>query len=143
PCEVSGAAHLPAAAARVAAPSGAVGAMTALRLEGVPASITHRRQLLEAGLNSYGRLAVLAAAESQTLWQAIGDVMPFAAGEAASRPLWRISTAPAAGAELGKAIVAETDGELLYDWAGGLIWLTLPPQDDAGAGRLRRALRQY
>jgi glycolate oxidase FAD binding subunit len=141
PCEVSGAAHLPAAAARRI--PGGEAAMTALRLEGVPASIAHRRRLLEAALQSYGTLAVLPAPESQTLWHAIRDVRPFAAVGAEDRPLWRISTAPAAGAEVGKAIAAETDGELFYDWAGGLIWLALPPQDDAGAEKLRRALRHH
>ena len=141
PCEVSGAAHLPAAAARRI--RGAEAALTALRLEGVPASIAHRRQLLEAALKPYGTMAVLPANESQALWQAIRDVVPFAAGETGDRPLWRISTAAAAGAELGKVIAAQTDGDLFYDWAGGLIWLALPPQDDAGAAKLRRALRQH
>jgi glycolate oxidase FAD binding subunit len=26
-----------------------------------------------------------------------------------------------------------------YDWAGGLIWVALPPSDDAGARAVRRA----
>ena len=26
-----------------------------------------------------------------------------------------------------------------YDWAGGLIWIALPPSDDGGAATIRRA----
>ena len=29
------------------------------------------------------------------------------------------------------------EAEVLYDWAGGLIWAALPPADDAGAGIVR------
>ena len=143
PCEVSGAAHLPAPVARRV---GVDHAITALRLEGVPASIAHRRHLLEAALESHGDLAVLAAAESHALWQKIRDVTPFAAEpagrqNAGERPLWRISTAPARGAELANAIGA--GAELFYDWAGGLIWVALAQADDAGAKRLRPAVKQH
>src|SRR5262245_43242167 len=68
PCEVSGAAHLPAPAARRI--PGAAGATTALRLDGVPASIAHRREVLAAALKSYGPVTV-PAEKSRQLWQAI------------------------------------------------------------------------
>jgi glycolate oxidase FAD binding subunit len=29
---------------------------------------------------------------------------------------------------------------VLYDWAGGLIWIALPPREDAGANLVRSAL---
>src|SRR5262247_1375721 len=141
PCEVSGAAHLPAPAARRI--PGAAGATTALRLDGVPASIAHRREVLAAALKSYGPVTVVPAEKSRQLWQAIRDVVPFAAGATGTRPLWRISTAPAGGAALAAMLGGEIDAELFYDWAGGLIWIALAPTDDAGAGQLRRAVRQY
>jgi glycolate oxidase FAD binding subunit len=55
------------------------------------------------------------------------------------RVVWRISTTPTRG----HAVVAAIgDGaELFYDWAGGLIWVALPPSGDAGAARVRGALR--
>jgi glycolate oxidase FAD binding subunit len=31
---------------------------------------------------------------------------------------------------------------MFYDWAGGLIWIALPPRDDAGAGIVRGALAE-
>jgi len=139
--EVSGAAHLPVKVARA---TGAAGdearAVTALRLEGVPASIAHRRRVLEALLAPFGTLGVLDAQDSRALWLSIRDVTPFAGGEPAERQLWRISTAPTKGADVGAIITGGTDAALLYDWAGGLIWTALPASDDAGAGLIRRAV---
>src|SRR5262249_52978704 len=147
PCDVSGAAHLPPAIARrVAGGAGAEGSLTALRLEGVPASIAHRRGALEALLRQTGNPAVLDERRSAALWQGVRDVTPFAAersaaersaSEDADRALWRISTAPARGAELGAMLA---DAEVLYDWAGGLVWALLPPADDGGASAVRRAV---
>lgn len=143
PCEVSGAAHLPGRiAGRAAGAIGADRAVTALRLEGIPASIAHRRHLLEAQLASYGTLAVLPAAHSCAFWQKVRDATPFAARlPAEDPPLWRISTAPAQGAEFARLIAAEANAELLYDWGGGLIWVALPPVDDAGSASVRRAVK--
>jgi glycolate dehydrogenase FAD-binding subunit len=147
PCEVSAAAHLPATTASRALD--ATGAVTALRLEGVPASIVHRRRLLETILQPFSGIAVLDARASRALWRQVRDVTPFSAAPAAERHLWRISTAPGAGAELGALIAAERDAELLYDWAGGLVWAAIAPAgglaahggpDDAGAAAVRRAV---
>ena len=139
-CDVSGAAHLPAAAtARI--PVGAVaaagGAVTALRLEGVGPSVTHRQAALQALLQPHGPLATLADEDSRALWRAVRDVVPFANDD---RALWRISTAPSNGAEVGARILAAGDAELVFDWAGGLIWAALAPCDDAGAQAVRAAL---
>jgi glycolate oxidase FAD binding subunit len=140
PCDVSAAAHLPAGVAR-RLPGAASGprAVTALRLEGVSASIAHRGQALDVVLKSFGSAAVLAADDSRALWRAVRDVVPFAGGDD-SRVVWRIGTAPMQGATLAAAIAAATDAEVLYDWAGGLVWLALPPLDDAGASIVRGAV---
>ena len=83
---------------------------------------------------------MLDAPTSRELWRAVRDVAPFAArGEVAERPLWRISTAPNRGAALAAMIAGQGEAQLLYDWAGGLIWLLAERSDDAGAGRIRRA----
>jgi glycolate oxidase FAD binding subunit len=138
PCEVSAAAHVPAAVApRILA--GAKDAVTALRLEGVAASLAHRRLVLEAALKPVPGLAVLGERDSRAFWNDVRDLTPFA-GQAAERHLWRISTAPAKGAELGLAIADRADAELVYDWAGGLLWAALAPADDAGARVVRAAL---
>jgi glycolate oxidase FAD binding subunit len=141
-CDVSGAAHLPANVASFAATvAGAGTAVTALRLEGVAPSVAHRKRMLQALLKPYGALGEIEDAASRALWRAIRDVTPFAAARLGpEHPLWRISTAPTRGAVVGAAIAAESDAELLYDWAGGLVWAALPIQDDAGASLVRRAV---
>jgi len=141
-CDVSGAAHLPAAvAARIPAGeiAGAGGAVTAFRLEGFAPSVAHRKQMLTTLTQPYGDLATVGAPVSRALWQAIRDVTPFAASRD-ERPLWRLSTAPSRGAQLGGMIERLGEAELLLDWAGGLIWVALTASDDAGAALIRRAV---
>jgi glycolate oxidase FAD binding subunit len=133
--DVSAAAHLPQAiAADIAETASAGGAVTALRLEGVAPSVAQRRSLLENLLAPFGALGSLAEARSQTLWRAIRDVMPFAAnGPRGGADIWRISTAPACGAAIGRALAEQAGAEILYDWAGGLLWAAVPRSDDARA----------
>jgi glycolate oxidase FAD binding subunit len=141
-CDVSGAAHLPAAlAARIPAVASAGTAVTALRLEGVAPSVAHRRAALETLMQPLGTLGHLADMESVALWQAVRDVMPFAIADAEEeRPVWRLSASPVRGAEIGSKVAAEAGGDVFYDWAGGLIWIALPPSQDAGALIVRGAL---
>ena len=133
--DVSAAAHLPIAiAADVAETVSARSAVTALRLEGVAPSVTQRRSVLENLLAPFGSLASLGEAQSRALWRAISDVTPFAAkGPRGGADIWRISTAPARGAEIGRALADKASAEILYDWAGGLVWAALPRSDDARA----------
>ena len=139
-CDVSGAAHLPAAAAAsIPEIAGAGGAVTALRLEGFSPSVAHRERMLEALMTPFGDVAIAGEAVSRALWHAVRDVTPFAASRD-QRPLWRISTAPSRGAELGAMIEREAAAQMLYDWAGGLIWLALDASDDAGAALVRHAV---
>ena len=133
--DASAAAHLPAAlAAEVTETASARAAVTAFRLEGVAPSIAQRKSLLEELLASFGPLSTLDEAPSRSLWRAIRDVTPFAAkGPRGDADIWRISTAPAHGAEVGRALTDKAGAETLYDWAGGLVWAALPRSDDAHA----------
>jgi glycolate oxidase FAD binding subunit len=137
--DVSAAAHVPAVAAkRIRETAGAGGAVTALRLEGVAPSVAHRKSLLEGIAAPFGALGTLRGGDSRAFWQAVRDVLPFAArGEAHARIIWRISTAPSSGAAVGRALTDRAQADVIYDWAGGLIWAALPPSDDAGAGVVR------
>jgi glycolate oxidase FAD binding subunit len=140
--DVSGAAHLPAnIAARILGAAAAGSAVTALRLEGVPPSIAQRKQMLERLLKPYGVMLVIGEAGSRALWQAVRDATAFAASDGPGRPLWRVSTAPTQGPGVAAKIAAEVDAELFYDWAGGLVWIALPPLEDAGAALVRGAVR--
>ncbi|HEX4408759.1 MAG TPA: FAD-binding protein [Xanthobacteraceae bacterium] len=137
--DVSAAAHLPlAVAGRIAKVSSARAAVTAFRLEGVPPSVAQRKTVLETLLSPFGSLGALPDAASKALWRAIRDVVPFAAdGPVGSYDIWRLSTAPTHGADIARALATESGAELIFDWAGGLIWAALPASDDAGAALIR------
>jgi glycolate oxidase FAD binding subunit len=129
-CDVSAAAHLPrATAARfpMGAAVAAGQALTVLRLEGLAVSVAERRRALQALLRPHGDAAVLDEMVSRRLWVAIRDVAPFAASRSSpEQPLWRISTIASRAHELGLRLTIAAGAELLYDWAGGLIWATTP-----------------
>jgi glycolate oxidase FAD binding subunit len=138
--DVSAAAYLPAGPASRVGEVSALGGggVTALRLEGVAPSVAHRKELLAKLLAGFGKLESLGAAASRALWRAIRDVAPFAAaGPLGDRYIWRVSTAPARGVEVGRKLAEMAQGENFYDWAGGLIWAALPPSDDADAAAMR------
>jgi glycolate oxidase FAD binding subunit len=144
-CDVSGAAHLPAGVAmRASIHVPATRAVTALRLEGVAPSVDHRQQTLQALMKPFGEVALLPGAQSRDLWRGIRDVLPFAVtAPAGRRAVWRISTAPGNGAKVGHAIAVKADVELMYDWAGGLVWAALLPSDDGGAAPVRAAVAAF
>jgi glycolate oxidase FAD binding subunit len=140
--DVSAAAHLPEAVAnRIAALAGIGTAATMFRLEGFAPSVAQRKAVLEKLLSPSGALSTLTEERSGSLWRAIRDVAPFAAsGPAGKRDIWRLSTAPTHGAEVGRALREKLDAEVLYDWACGLIWAALPAADDANAPSVRACL---
>ncbi|WP_407158854.1 FAD-binding protein [Bradyrhizobium sp. STM 3557] len=144
PFDVSGAAHLPAstswseveALARIGSPGQA---LTLLRLEGITASAADRAASLARQLAPFGDAEIIEDAASAAAWGALRDVLPFAAGgPVGDWPVWRIVCPPAAGGALGQALARETDGQVIYDWGGGLIWAALPPSADAQAGLVRQ-----
>jgi glycolate dehydrogenase FAD-binding subunit len=140
-CDVSGAAHLPAAVApRIGLGMATGRSPTVLRLEGVGPSVDHRKAALMAAMKAFGAIELCDENASRELWRAIRDVRPFADADVSARPVWRIVTAPSRGAELAGMISDAVETEVLYDWAGGLIWVMLAPSDDAGAALIRRAV---
>jgi glycolate oxidase FAD binding subunit len=70
----------------------------------------------------------------------VRDVRPFADAAHGQRLLWRVSTAPTAGPQVAARIAATVDAAVLYDWAGGLVWIELLPSDDAHAPLVRAAV---
>jgi glycolate oxidase FAD binding subunit len=137
--DASAAAHLPkTAAARIAETASAAAAATAFRLEGVAPSVAERKGILQTALSPFGALGALGEEASRAFWRAVRDVAPFAAnGPAGTRDLWRISTEPMRGADVGRTLVEQANAEILYDWAGGLVWAALPAADDARAPLVR------
>lgn len=140
-CEITGAAHLPLAIAKksgIAEISGAKKSATILRLEGVGPSVTYRRDRLLALLKPFGKGEVITAVNSRKLWREIRDVTYLTQPEA--RCVWRVSATPGEGAKLVAAMKKQGAVSAYYDWAGGLIWLSVAAQNDAGASLLRQTL---
>ncbi|MCD7107477.1 glycolate oxidase subunit GlcE [Rhizobium sp. DKSPLA3] len=131
PADVSAAAHVPQAVARTLPDAaGQAGALTALRLEGLSASVTVRSAALAARLSDFAPVDTLDAAASAGLWRTIRDVTPLQAHQ--ERPLWRVSVAPAAGHRLIAELRQHAEVDALCDWQGGLVWLQMggAPQAD-------------
>jgi glycolate oxidase FAD binding subunit len=141
-CDVSGAAHLPAAVTARCGGLDAGEAVTVLRLEGVAPSVRHRRDALAAVLKPYAAAEYLDEGRSRALWRTLRDAAPFSAdGPTGERPLWRVSTAPSRGSALAARIGG--GAEIFYDWAGGLLWIAVPSADDAGAADVRAAVAEH
>lgn len=141
PYEVSGAVHLPkACASRLVNPAfrDADTSLTMIRLENFAASIEERKGKLKEALKVYGAPHELGSEETWTLWSEFRtmSILPYSTDTA----LWRISTLPTKGAEIVAAIQKFMPSVAFYDWSGGLIWVEVPAQADAGAADVRRAV---
>jgi glycolate oxidase FAD binding subunit len=137
--DVSGAAHIPASVAVSGAllhPPGEASALTALRLEGLRASVSVRAAFLSARLAAFGPVSTRDADASARLWSAIRHVSRL--HDRQDQPLWRVSVAPTAGHRLVAALRQEMQLDALYDWQGGLVWLRL--EDGPQAELLRRSI---
>jgi glycolate oxidase FAD binding subunit len=131
PFEVSGAAHLPAGI-------GDGKSRTLLRIENFAHSVDYRLRELQKLLAPFGDGLRLIEEEADALWRDIRDCRFFA--EPRQRAVWRISTAPTRAAALVARLTGELDLSHFYDWGGGLIWLSAPEADDAGARIIRTVL---
>jgi glycolate oxidase FAD binding subunit len=138
-CDVSAAAHLPRNVVMNVDGLHVAEAATVFRLEGVTPSVRHRKATLTALLKPFGFIDQADESHSRTLWQSVREARPFwASAPSGEWPLWRVSTAPTRGHELASML---PDGaQWFYDWAGGLLWIALPPSDDGGAAAVRRAV---
>jgi glycolate oxidase FAD binding subunit len=143
PFEVSGAAHLPASAARrlkAGAVAAGSGAATALRLEGPRPSVAYRADALDKLI---GRGARLDETETQAFWSEAGAVQPLLA--LGSRVVWRLCPTPSRSPSVARSILnALPSAEFYFDWGGGLIWLSLDAGEagaDAGAATVRAAVK--
>jgi len=129
PYEVSGAAHLPAAAAgrsSIASIANAGASATLIRLEGFGPSVADRFAGLQTRCGGDHPAATLDREECIVLWREVRDVAPLVGQD---RIVWRLSLPPTDGAGAVAAIRGATEAEAFYDWGGGLVWLSLPPGD--------------
>jgi glycolate oxidase FAD binding subunit len=138
PCDVSAAAHLPSAVVMHFDGLHVVQSATVFRLEGVAPSVRHRKDALIELMRPFGMAEPVDEGHSRALWRSVRDAAPFSANaQAAEWPLWRISTTPSRGAEFAGKL--PPGAQWFYDWAGGLVWVSLPPSANAGVATIRRA----
>ena len=143
PLEATALAHLPAAAAArsaVGRVADADSAVTAARLEGPEASALDRCERLRAFFARRGAVEELHGRNSALLWREVGGAALLA--EPSDRAVWRVSTPPASAAAVAASAVTAAAPDALYffDWAGGLLWLSVPVGEDAGAAAIRGAV---
>ncbi len=142
--EVSGAAHLPAAAAAGSAVSyvaEAGGGVTALRVEGPGPSVGHRCAALRRELADLGQTEELHSRNSALLWQELTALRPLA--ERPELVVWRLSLPPQAGPRAVREITDDSPYLYYYDWGGGLVWLGLPADGGVDEGRVRAAVASH
>jgi glycolate oxidase FAD binding subunit len=123
PCEISGAAWLPAAQARATQIDDLAAAgtqVTALRLEGPEPSVRARLATLQTLLPKDPPQLVLDPESSRRFWRAVADARGFVGD---SRPLWRLTLTPTAGPQVLRLLELPDDDAFL-DWGGGLLWAT-------------------
>jgi len=140
PYDVSAAAHLPetiAACSEVGYVQGAGASITAIRVEGPGPSVAFRCTALTEMLKPYGPVEELHTENTIRLWREVRDGLPFAAKNDTDRQVWRVSVPPSDGLELGEKLKFISDGDVFYDWGGGLIWLAMPARPDALADGVR------
>lgn len=132
PFEITGAAHLPDKV-------GGDDARTYLRIEGFAESVDYRAAELGKLLARHGKLMRLDAPVGAPVWSAIRDAAPLA--EPRDAAIWRLSVKPSEAAKVVAAIRASLDARAIYDWGGGLIWLGVSSDGDAGAATIRAAAK--
>ncbi len=125
PHDVTAAAHLPpeiASRSAVGYVSSAGTAMTAIRIEGPPASVLARNDQLKSQLSSCGEVEELHGFNSEFFWKEVRDVATFVDPDCA---VLRMSVPPASGGiALAEAEALGAGGYL--DWGGGLVWCAFP-----------------
>ena len=132
PFEPSAAAHLPAGLGRPLA-------RTILRLDGFSVSLDYRIGAFRTLLAAYGEITLLEGEDSARLWRGVRDCEFLA--EPMDAAIWRISTAPTRAPAMVATIAAAVPGaRWLYDWGGGLVWLSVPATGDAASATVRAAV---
>ncbi len=123
PYDVSGAAHVTAGVMEDEA-------LTLVRVEGMAESVRYRAGRLGEGWE------LVEGGQSAALWRRLRDVEPFAARPGA---VWRVSVKPTDGPVLTDNLLAEgLEHAAIHDWGGGLVWLLVEEEGDAGAALIRR-----
>ena len=78
--------------------------------------------------------------EADGLWRQIRDAVPLA--EPHTEAVWRVSVAPTKGPTVVAAVRRALAARWFYDWGGGLVWIAVAANGDAGASVVRAAVAE-
>ena len=141
PHDVSASCHLPAQVAsrsNVSRVRDGGGAVTAVRVEGPEPSVIARCDALRDLLSGFGEIEELHRHNSAAFWREVGDGACFS--DSPDGMIWRLSVPPASGAAVVAGLGDDLDARWYYDWGGGLIWVRIEDENDAGHETVRRAI---
>ncbi|MEO1190079.1 MAG: FAD-binding protein, partial [Pseudomonadota bacterium] len=130
PFEATGLAHLPALIT-------GSDAQTVMRVEGFAEQVDYRLNQLSDALSEYGSPERLRGEDHKALWRNIRDATFIA--EPRDRAVWRLSVRPTSAPNVVEVIKQAVDCRYFFDWCGGLIWISVPEDDDAGEETVRNA----
>lgn len=126
PFDVAGAAHLP---------DDADGPLTMIRVEGLAGSVAYRTGELKKRLARFRPNGIDNAPDGAAAWKRVRDAEELAGRKGA---VWRVSVRPSDGPAMVSAVrAAASVMAVFYDWGGGLIWLLVAEEGDAGAAGIR------
>lgn len=144
PHDVTGGAWMPqnlAAKSNASYVRDANASVAAIRVEGPGPSVEYRCRALRDELGAFGPTEELHGHNSGRFWTEVRDVLPFAEpGD--TRPVWRISVPPQAGAKLAADLSTDPAADAFLDWGGGLIWMATPDADITSAQALRAGVAE-
>jgi len=142
--EVSAAAYLPvgiAARTGIDLVSDQGQAVTAIKVEGPAPSAEFRCNALREMFKDARGIEELHGSRSRAFWTYMGNVTAFA--EDQTSVIWKVSVPPSdAGRYIADVTADYPELDYFCDWAGGLIWLSLPSSaPNGGEARVRAALQ--
>ena len=111
--------------------------LTCLRLEGFGPSVEARRQRL-MNMLAGREAAVWPAHTSKAWWRELRDVAPLAGLE--DRAVWKVSLPATQAPAFLQKLKTLGEHQVVLDWGGALIWVSLPCGGDAQAPALRALL---
>ncbi|MEP3233639.1 MAG: FAD-binding protein [Hyphomicrobiales bacterium] len=130
PFEPTGLAHLPACI-------GDKGPRTLIRVEGFDEQVSYRLAELQKALANYGEASVVEGKTQGDLWASVRDVTFLT--EPKNKAIWKLSVRPTSAPNTIAVIEQAIDCTYYFDWSGGLVWLAIDEEDDAGVETVRNA----
>ena len=137
-CQAAGTSFEPTAMAHLPRGIGADIARTLIRVEGFSKQVDYRLSQLKRLLSDYGQAKKIEDYEHDILWADIRDVEFLASPR--NKAIWKLSVRPTSAPNTVEVIKQTVDCTYYFDWSGGLVWLAVDEEDDAGEETIRNAV---